>query len=249
MSVLQHPARRDEPGPGRRPRAAGHVAMAITVALVGFLLATQLRSVPPSGAIGERLAIERETDLVRILSDLSARSDQLLEEIIELRVQLAAAAGSAAQDEILIENARGELRSLQILLGIVPVEGQGIVITIRDPLRSVGAEVLVDTIQELRDAGAEALELNGVRVVASTAIAGTPGDLAAGGEPIAPPFRIAAVGARQTLAEAMRIPGGIADSIRSRPGAAIDIAERETVRITSLHRIPTFTYARPSDRR
>lgn len=249
MSVVPHPVRRPAPEaePARNQRLGGQVAIALAVALVGFLLAVQLGT--PGGAIGQRLAIEREADLVRILSDLSGRSDRLLEQIVELRVQLASAAGSAAQEEILIENARGELDALRVLLGIVPVEGEGIVITIEDPIASVGPDVIVDTLQELRDAGAEAIEINRVRVVASTAIAGETGALRAGGTPISAPYRIRAIGAQETLAEAMRIPGGVADSIRSRAGATILIEPEDRIRISSLHRVPTFTYARPVDRR
>lgn len=243
---------RDRAVPRGAPRTAarrgrpGHVAIAMTVALLGFLFATQLRV---EEGIGERLAIEREEDLARILADLSSRSDQLLEEIVDLRVQLAEAAGSAEQEEVLIRNARGELEAIQVLLGTVPVQGEGIAVTIADPASAVGPEAIVDVLQELRDAGAEAIEVNRVRVVASTALGGPAGDLRIGGRPIRAPYRIFAIGGASTLAEAMRIPGGVVDSISSRDGAAIDIGRRSRIRIASLQALPRFTYARPSERR
>lgn len=228
-----------------RPRA-GQAAIAFTVALLGFLLATQLQV---REGIGQRLAIEREEDLARILADLSTRSDQLAEEIVELRIQLAAAAGSAEQEQVLLDNSRRELDAIQILLGAVPVDGEGVLVLIDDPLGSVGPDALVDVLQELRDAGAEAIEIDGVRAVASTAVAGRPRALRLGGHRIRTPYRVVAIGGGTTLAEALRIPGGVVDSIEAHAGATIRVSPRERIRIASLQRVPTFTYARPSERR
>lgn len=238
-----------EPGPAvraRRGRSGGQLAIAGTVALLGFLLATQLQV---RQGLGQRLAAEREPDLARILSDLSVRSDRLLEEIVDLRLRLASAAGSAQQEKALVDDARGELEGLQVMLGLVAVQGEGIVVTIRDPSGSVGPEALLDAIQELRDAGAEAIEINGVRVVASVAVAGEVGAITLDARGIRAPYRIVAIGARDTLGEAMRIPGGVVDSVRAREAASIDVERLTRVTIASLHRTPTFSYARAGKRR
>lgn len=238
-----------EAAPTPRPArmgAGGHVAIALAVALLGFLLATQLRV---QESLGERLAIERESDLARILSDLTARSDALLEEIVELRVRLAETRGSAAQEEVLLRNAREELDAVRILLGAVAVEGEGVTITIDDPDAALGPDVLLDVIQELRDAGAEAIEVNRVRVVAQTSFSGEPGAVRAGDRPLRRPYLVRAIGARATLAEAMRIPGGVVDSIESRPGASVRVREVARLRIAALHRPRPFSYARATTRR
>ncbi|HEV2686346.1 MAG TPA: hypothetical protein VGW79_06880, partial [Actinomycetota bacterium] len=58
----------------RRARARGQIAIALTLALLGFLLATQLRS---QQGLAVRLSIEKESDLGQILTELTDRSDQL----------------------------------------------------------------------------------------------------------------------------------------------------------------------------
>lgn len=228
--------------PAAQPRP-GQIALALAVALVGFLLATQFTA---RQTLAGRLAAEREEDLTRLLADLQQESDSLIEEVVALRVELARASSSQDQERVLIDNATRQLANLRLLLGLVPAKGPGVEIVIADPESSIGAELLVDAVQELRDAGAEAIDVDGVRVVASTAFAGAPGSLRAGSTPIRSPYTIKAIGAAETLAEAMRIPGGVVDTVSSRPGATISIGERTALHIASLRPAPRFAYATPT---
>jgi uncharacterized protein YlxW (UPF0749 family) len=230
----------------RSPGSAGQVAIALTVALLGFLLAIQLRA---QEGLADRLAIERESDLGQILGELQTRSDRLLDEIVDLRVRLAQSTGSAAQARTLIAGARAELTSMQILLGIVPVHGKGIVVEILDPQGRVGPDLLLDAVQELRDAGAEAIDVGGVRVVAQTSFGGFEGDVSIDDHPLRFPLQLKAIGDPATLAEAMRIPGGTADTLGARPGAAVRISERPSISILSVSAPPSFTLATPRPRR
>lgn len=227
-------------------RSAGQAAIAVTVALLGFLLAIQLRS---QEGLTDRLSIERESDLGQLLSQLTTRSDRLLGDIIDLQARLSASTGSAEQQRALLQGARQEVQALQILMGVIPVEGQGITMTIEDPLGTVGPDVLLDIVQELRDAGAEAIEVGGVRVVARTPFTGGDGDVRVGTTRLSPPVLIKAIGASTTLAEAMRIPGGVADNVATHEGASVRIQERPSVSILSVSPPPTFRHARPRPRR
>src|SRR5205823_8660554 len=182
---------------------------ALTLALLGFLLATQLRA---QQGLTQRLSIERESDLGQILTQLTDRSDQLSSEIVDLRVKLAQASGTQAQQHALIDDARQQLQALQILLGLVPVRGPGIVMAFSDPDGTIGPDVLLDAVQELRDAGAESIEIGDVRVVASTSFSGSPRSILVGGRPVRAPYEVTAIGPASTLAEGMRIPGGVVDS-------------------------------------
>jgi uncharacterized protein YlxW (UPF0749 family) len=235
----------EEPGP-LRSRSAGQIAIAVTVALLGFLLAVQLQA---PRALTDRLSIERESDLGQILAELTQRADRTSEEIYDLQLRLAQATGSEDQRQALLADARAQVRSLEILLGIRRVQGEGIVMTIDDPRSTVGADVILDAIEELRDAGAEAIQIGSVRVVASTSFGGSPGALTASGVSLARPYRILVIGARGTLAEAMRIPGGVVDALHAREGASVRIEEAASVRVEAVSQAPVFRYARPRNRR
>ncbi len=232
--------------PARRSRARGQVAIALTVALLGFLLATQLRA---QQGLTQRLQIERESDLAQILTQLQGRSDQLQQQIQDLTLRVAQASNSDTQRQFLVADARKQLDALRILLGAIPVHGTGIAMTISDPKHSVGADVLLDAIQELRDAGAEAIAVNGVRVVDRTAFTGSAGAVRIAGARVTAPYVVLAIGQPATLSQAMRIPGGVVDTIGARDGATVRISASGTIRIASVSRRAKFRYARPVPRR
>ena len=236
----------DAPGTSGRARSRGQIAIALTLALLGFLLATQLRA---QQGLTQRLSIERESDLGQILTQLTDRSDQLSSQIVDLRVKLAQASGTQAQQHALIDDARQQLQALQILLGLVPVRGPGIDMLFGDPQGTVGPDVLLDTVQELRDAGAEAIEISGVRIVASTSFTGSPRAILVNGQSVRAPYEVKAIGPSSTLAEAMRIPGGVVDSLAAHSGASVRISEVGSVSIQHVSALPEFVHARPTARR
>jgi len=121
------------------------------------------------------------------------------------------------------------------------------VLTITDPHASVRADDLVDAVEELRDAGAEAMQLSGVRIVASTAIVDDPhGGVDVDGTSLRPPYRLVAIGDPKTLTSALSIPGGVVDTVAGRPGARAILTTSPSVSVTALRRLTTPRYARPA---
>jgi uncharacterized protein YlxW (UPF0749 family) len=218
----------------------------LTLALLGFLLATQLRS---QQGLTQRLQIERESDLGEILTELTDRSDQLSSEILDLQARLAQTSGTQAARDALLKDARQQLQSLRMLLGLIPVKGSGIVMTFDDPRSTIGPDVLLDAVEELRDAGAEAIDVNGVRVVAATSFTGDAGAVVVGKTKVTAPYVVRAIGSASTMAEAMRIPGGVVDSLAAHSGASVRISQSGSVNISSVGVVPQFGYARPLTRR
>ena len=88
--------------------------------------------------------------------------------------------------------------------------------SISDPDQQVSGPVVLDLIQELRDAGAESIDVGGVRVVASSYVGDAGGDLSVDGTSISRPVLVKAIGDPNTLASAMTIPGGIVETIRQK---------------------------------
>ncbi|MCL9797109.1 DUF881 domain-containing protein, partial [Frankia sp. AgKG'84/4] len=140
-----------------------------------------------------------------------------------------------------------EAARLAVLAGTVAVSGPGVELTIRDPQRSVDASVLVDALQELRDAGAEAIEIAGVRAVVSTYVADDPGrGLIVDGTSVSPPYALRVVGAAHTLDQALRIPGGVLDTVAARDGAQASVRSFGKLEIRALRPMPSPRYARPA---
>jgi uncharacterized protein YlxW (UPF0749 family) len=175
-------------------------------ALLGFGLALQVRTVGAE----ESLTGARPEDLVRLLDSLDERGQRLDERIRELERTRADLAGARDQAEA-AEAARAErARDLGVLAGTLPAVGPGVQLAWDGPVTS---SLVLDAVQELRDAGAEAQQIGDVRVVASTSILDgpSPGTIIVDGRTVQAPFVLLAIGDPATMASALRIPGGIAD--------------------------------------
>jgi uncharacterized protein YlxW (UPF0749 family) len=216
------------------------LVIAVLCALLGFGIFAQVRSVRTD----EVLATARPEDLVQLLDSLDQRNQRLDDELTTLTAlrerlvtgqdsQRAAAAARRARDN-----------ELGILAGTVPAVGPGVVIRMSGP---VSASLLLDTVQELRDAGAEAIQIDGVRVVAQTAfVPGARGGVdvdsttvgAGGGDVV-----VKAIGDPTTLSSSLRIPGGVVDTAGS-DGVKVTIAPSNRVLVDALRPLKAPGYAR-----
>ncbi|HVF21393.1 MAG TPA: DUF881 domain-containing protein [Mycobacteriales bacterium] len=217
--------------------------LGLLAGILGFAVAVQVRSRQDAAVF----PAARQEDLVRILDDLNSREDRLRLDIDSLERTRDGLTGVVGQEAAALTEARRRAEVLGILAGTLRAEGPGLRLTIADPAGSVTAEVLLDTIQELRDAGAEAMMLNDVRIVASSFVVRSGRGVSVDGTTIAAPYRFVVVGEAQTLAEAMGIPGGVVDVVNSLADAGVVVDPRPKVVVTALRTIRTPVYARPSE--
>jgi uncharacterized protein YlxW (UPF0749 family) len=227
-------------------RSPIRVASVITCAMVGFLLVAQVRT---TEGLRDRLASEREEDLTRILADLSRKSDRLQSELTEGRLTLAAVQNSAQSDELALATLQRRLDDLRILAGVVPAEGEGVELIVSDPDRLLQQDQLVDTVQELRDAGAEAIAVNEVRLIASSAFATRYGRLLADDRVLEVPYRITAIGSAETMAKALAIPGGALDALESVPRVQVTMQIKDLLVVPARLSAQLFQYGRPAPTR
>jgi uncharacterized protein YlxW (UPF0749 family) len=233
-----------------RPRARRvDVLVAALLALLGFALAVQVRSTQSDGL----LTSARQEDLVQILDELSNRSDRLRQEVASLSTtKQSLTTGSGATTAALAE-ARRRTQLLGVLAGTVAATGPGVLVRITDPQTQVSASVMLDALEELRNAGAEAVQLEGtgtkgriatVRVVAQTALVDDPDGIVVDGVSLRAPYRFTVVGDPSTLAGAMAIPGGVEDAVRQQ-GGSTEVTRSQRVRVGALRALTTPRYARP----
>lgn len=228
-------------GAGRRMPGGSLLVLAAT-AVVGFLLVSQLRT---TERFSQRLAAESEEDLARILASLTTEADALRDEISELKLQLVDLQASTRESDSAGRAAQVQLEALSVLAGTVPVTGPGLVLTIQDPDRSIRYDVILDAVQELRDAGAEALAINGIRVGVASALAEREGTILLDASPLAPPYRIAAIGQAATLDGGLKIPGGVLDTLGALRSVRAEVQRSAKLDLPALTRAPAFRVARP----
>ena len=230
-----------------RPRRSNPIFVALAVllcVLLGVAIVTQVRHNESTDA----LETARPADLLILLDSLRQREAALNTEVADLQQTLAALQQSGSSDQAAIENAQARLAALAIMTGTVSATGPGITATIEDPGHGVVPEAMLDVVNELRAAGAEAMEIRdaqqGVRVGVDTWVVGVPGEMEFDGKTLAPPYSILAIGDPPTLAAAVNIPGGAIDTVRAL-GGTMTVQQYDRVDVTALRQPKPRQYAQP----
>lgn len=228
---------------GRSRLVFGMLAILLCLVL-GVAIVTQVRQTES----GDSLDTARPADLLVLLDSLRQREATLNTEVTELQNTLNALQASGNNDQAAIENAQARLAALSILVGAVAATGPGVTVKIEDPGPGVAPEAMLDVINELRAAGAEAIEINDgrefVRVGVDTWVVGHPGSLNIDTKTLSPPYSILAIGDPPTLAAAMNIPGGAEDSIK-RVGGRMSVQQADRVNVATLRQPKPHQYAQP----
>jgi uncharacterized protein YlxW (UPF0749 family) len=225
-----------------RPSGA-QIVVALLLAALGFAAVVQVRLTRTDDFGGAR-----RDDLVELLDSLSGASDRAQQQIDDLQQTRANLLTSSQSRQAAIKESQDRLGVLQILAGSVGAVGPGIVVTIQDPNDAMTPASLLDGVEELRDAGAEAIQINGrVRVVASTSFVDAGGVLTADGTALSPPYVIDAIGSSHTLSQAVVFPGGLSDQV-DQLGGQVDVKEADVVEVSALHTIKPPEYSQPTGR-
>ncbi|MEV7086363.1 DUF881 domain-containing protein [Streptomyces sp. NPDC093085] len=235
---------------GRQRLAAGlwpprvtraQLIVAVLLFGLGLGLAIQVRSNNDDSA----LRGARQEDLVRILDELDNRTQRLEDEKQRLEAQRTELETSSDQAEEARRQTREKAQQLGILAGTVAAEGPGITLTITDMSGTVAPDMLLDTIQELRAAGAEAIQINDVRVVAHTYFSGGGGEVRVDGKAVSAPYVLKVIGKPQDLEPALNIPGGVVQTLEKEQATAT-VARAEKIIVNALRPAKRPDYARSS---
>ncbi|MEU2339818.1 DUF881 domain-containing protein [Streptomyces sp. NPDC006654] len=209
---------------------------------LGFGLAVQVASNSDSDSA---LRGARQEDLVRILDELDDRTQRLEDEKTGLEKQRQELQSSSDQAAEARRQTAEKEKQLGILAGTVAAQGPGITMTVDDPKGTVQADMLLDAIQELRAAGAEAIQVNGVRVVAGTYLTDSGKSVSVDGNKITQPFVFKVIGKPQDLEPALNIPGGVVQTLEKEQ-ATVSVERSSGIVVDALRPAKQPDYARSS---
>jgi uncharacterized protein YlxW (UPF0749 family) len=225
----------------RSVRISAGAVIAVLTAVLGFAIVVQVRA----NSRSDNLANLRDDDLIGILDNQDARADRLRQQIEDLQQTLRRLQDSGDRNVAAQQQAEEASQALGVLLGTAPATGPGVTVTITDPAHQLKAEDLLDVVEELRGAGAEAIQFGSIRVSTTTSFTDAAGAVAADGVDQAAPYRVTAIGDAKTLDTALNIPGGVASVVRAADGV-LTVSERASVTITVTRALPSPKYATPS---
>jgi len=181
--------------------------------------------------------------------------ERLRKEIASLRTKIEEQERAMAQGEDYLESLQKSLEQMKVIAGLTPVEGPGVIVRLADSQRPVILEQdqnplvvhdldIVQVLNELKAAGAEAITVNGQRIVAMSAVRCSGPVMQVNQVSIPSPYEIKAIGDPDTLASALELRGGLVDQLRS-VGIEVRISRENKIHLPALSRTPAFRYAVP----
>jgi uncharacterized protein YlxW (UPF0749 family) len=168
------------------------------------------------------------TELSTLIETLTARNRELRSGLADIRDQIRQYELSGPQSESTLQVSREDLRRITAFGGLAPVEGQGIVMEVDGNLDAIA---LNDMVNELRNAGAEAIAVDAIRITARSVAIEGPRAIELDGEEVAERFTLRAIGSPDGLLGAMERPGGIISQLKLFIKATIQIRRAESVEV------------------
>ncbi|MDO5687749.1 MAG: DUF881 domain-containing protein [Pseudoscardovia radai] len=206
--------------------------------LLGFGYVTQQRNT------NENYQSLSEDELVRLLDETTTQVDRLEEQRTTLRSQVDSITNSTDKQAQLNEVAKQNATVSGILAGRIACHGSGVRITIAETGTHIDSARLFTVIEELRNAGAEAIAFDGVRITASSYVVDTDEGVEVDGTIVGTPYDIKAIGSPSALANAIQISGGIGSQLRVRYNANVTVTQLDDVVIDELAAAKTYQYAK-----
>jgi len=220
----------------RQPRS--QIALAAVLLLLGLLVVVQLRA----QQAGTGLETQSSQDLTLLIANLTTRNDQLRGDTADLERQLDAILAARAGGETALGQLRDDLVRVRLWSGIDSASGAGIRVLLRGDLPAVAVS---DLLNELRNAGAEAISIGGVRVVAGTVVAGPVGGLSVENTALGPRIEILAIGNPAALTGALTRVGGIAAQLEATHAAEVEVTPLDSILVPATERILVPTLGKP----
>jgi uncharacterized protein YlxW (UPF0749 family) len=231
--------RPDRPGGDGRDRlrdALAHphrsqVVVGLLLAVLGFAFVVQVRDYQSDDTYSGL----RESELIEILDGLTGTAERARREVERLEATRDDLRSESRAREAALSEAEQRARNLSILAGLVPVRGPGLRVTVAETSGRVRVGSLLDMVQELRTANAEAMEFNdSIRLVAQSSFEDAPGGIELDGELMEPPYVLEVIGDPHTLEGALTFSTGPVETLENEDGATVTIEQLDDVEITSV---------------
>lgn len=220
----------------------GQAAIALVCCVLGFMLAVQFRTTQD---IKTTVPFQRIEDLSQRLLQTEKERDRLQEEVEKLR--------QSASKEVVEK----QIKELEMGAGVAPLVGKGVLVTIDDSKKQskvgenpnlylIHDDDILKVINELWAAGAEAIAINEQRLIASSEIRCAGPTLSVNNMRYAPPYEIRAIGNPKNLEAALRMRGGVVETLQFW-GIEIHIKKEEKMTIPGYQGTFRFEYGQNAE--
>jgi len=220
---------------GRRDR----LAVGIVALILGVLVVGQLRG--QAGVPG--LSNLTTQELTLVIANLNAHNDELRDEVAALEQQASTLEASTSTSQTTVDQLQSDLARIRAWSGATGLHGQGVEIRISGP---IGGDAIEDLLNELGNAGAEAIAVDDVLVVPGTVVAGAPGGISVENTAIDDPFTITAIGSPEILLGSLTRAGGVISQLGvTYPDAQISVTPLQGISIPPTTRTLIPSHGQP----
>lgn len=178
--------------------------------------------------------------------------DNVLRETEKIDNQLQQAIERATENNSELEEAKNKINEGNKIIGLTEVTGSGVIINVADSDIDLSAVLnssdllihdkdILKIVNELKNAGAEAISINGQRVILTTSIICGGNIININGERIGSPFEIKAIGLPETLANLER-PGGYLNSLEQDRKLKVNLKKSNDIAIPKYSGVLNFKY-------
>ena len=210
-------------------RRSSRLALTLVMLVLGFLAVAQLNSQNVQG-----LATLSVTELTELVANVTTRNNQLRQEIETLQRQREALASAVERGDTSAVQIQADLNRIRAWAGATAVRGTGVRVTIAGAVPGDAIELLLN---ELRNAGAEAIAVGEIRVVPGVVATGPEQAATIAGVPLGDSVDVLAVGQPQTLAGSLSRAGGPIAQLGARyPDAQVVVTALDEVLVPATER-------------
>ena len=232
------------------------IIIAITIGIMSFIMiyvmSIQFKTV--SKGDSDELEYMRETELKEMLASYKGKYEDTVEELNGVKDKINEYTQDEKSEEEAFELLKNEVKEANMLLGKTDVKGEGVIITINSETTSnssnttiiddveqveITHEDLLDLVNELKLAGAEAIEINGERVITTTDIFDVGNFILINGQRTKAPYTIKAIGNQSYIESALSVK----DGYRSR-GYNVTISKEKEIIIKKYEGEMTLKYVK-----
>jgi uncharacterized protein YlxW (UPF0749 family) len=224
---------------------------------VGFAISMQI-SLGQNSDQGGLVPIGKVAPYQVELEKLRIEKDRAIEELRVIEERLARIEMENAEDDTLVAGLVADLDMYKMAAGVLDVKGPGIIVTIEDPPPVDGAEadvygdimthfdLMLSLVNRLKEAGAEAISINGNRLVNLTEMVFAGDNVNINSNPTASPYKLLVIGDPDTMESAITIKFGIINTMRDMYNLRVSIERAEELTIARYNgSVTNFRYAQP----
>ncbi len=210
----------------------GKIIIALTVSIIcitlTFVMTVQLRTVSQT----DITSIEnmREDELKQQAKVWKTRYEQIQKKINEDNQKINEYKQKTQNNQETSTLLTSELAQMRTTLGKTDVEGEGVLITLKDGQKQITSEDLLELVNELKLAGAEAISINNQRIINLTEIVDVNSYILINGQRTMSPFEINVIGNQKYIISGISSKGGYSDSIKN-DEKDIEILEQKNIKI------------------